>query len=88
MRMSLFCEHPVLSSVKEISLMVSSSYRVGEAFLHIPLTRAHKHLTRDQESLDADIAKLRDGAEDCEKTMKQLKVSLYAKFGKAINLDV
>jgi len=63
-------------------------YRVGEAFLHIPLSKAHKHLTRDQESLDAEIGRLRDGAEDCEKTMKELKVALYAKFGKAINLDV
>ena len=63
-------------------------YRVGEAFLHIPLSIAKKHLTQDQGSLDAEIAKLRDGTEDCEKTMKELKVTLYAKFGKAINLDL
>lgn len=48
---------------------------------------AQNLLTRDQESLDAETEKVREIAEDCEKTMKELKVALYAKFGKAINLD-
>ncbi|KAF8585932.1 Prefoldin, subunit 4, partial [Ramaria rubella] len=62
-------------------------YRVGEAFIHISLAEAQKLLNRDQESLDTEIAKVRDGADECEKSMKELKVALYAKFGKAINLD-
>ncbi|KAF8514140.1 Prefoldin beta-like protein [Gautieria morchelliformis] len=62
-------------------------YRVGDAFLHVKLVKAQKLLTRDQESLDAEMQKVRDSAEDCEKTMKELKIALYAKFGKAINLD-
>lgn len=37
--------------------------------------------------MDKEIQKLRDGMDDCEKQMKDLKVVLYAKFGKAINLD-
>lgn len=63
-------------------------YRIGEAFLHVSLAKAQKLLIRDQEALDAEMEKVRDSAEECEKTMKDLKVTLYAKFGKAINLDV
>jgi prefoldin subunit 4 len=63
------------------------SYKVGEAFLHIPQSRALKRLERDQTSIDGKVAALALQADECEVQMKGLKVVLYAKFGKAINLD-
>jgi prefoldin subunit 4 len=65
----------------------SHSYKVGETFVHIPLSRAAKRLVRDIETLDERMLGLTGRAEECEKGMKELKVILYAKFGKAINLD-
>ncbi|TCD65350.1 hypothetical protein EIP91_002789 [Steccherinum ochraceum] len=62
-------------------------YRVGEAFLHIPHARAMKRLERDQSQLDKELSNLVSSAEGIEKQMKDLKVTLYAKFGSAINLD-
>ncbi|KAI0798525.1 Prefoldin subunit 4 [Irpex lacteus] len=62
-------------------------YRIGEAWVHLPHARALKKLEKDQASLDKELSKLKDQAEECEKAMKGLKVILYAKFGKAINLD-
>ncbi|KAG6919364.1 hypothetical protein DXG01_006913 [Tephrocybe rancida] len=62
-------------------------YKVGEAFLHIPLPRAQKRLEKDQSVLDARISALSTSSEDCDTQMKALKVQLYAKFGSAINLD-
>jgi len=62
-------------------------YKVGEAFLHMPHSRALKHLERDQASITTQVSSLSDSAEECEKKMKELKVALYAKFGSAINLD-
>ncbi|KAF7799752.1 hypothetical protein EIP86_010994 [Pleurotus ostreatoroseus] len=62
-------------------------YRVGEAFVHMPQPRALKRLSRDQDALDAELSKLNGVVEQCETEMKELKVILYAKFGKAINLD-
>ncbi|KAI5115693.1 hypothetical protein M0805_002836 [Coniferiporia weirii] len=62
-------------------------YRVGETFMHMPLPRALKRLEHDSAAIDAEIAKLTDGVEECEKGMKGLKLILYAKFGSAINLD-
>lgn len=87
MKKNLFCWH--MQSFQSVSAhCLLLRYRVGEAFLHVPLVKAQKLLTRDQESLNTETEKVRESAEDCEKTMKELKVALYAKFGKAINLDV
>ncbi|KAJ7495880.1 Prefoldin subunit 4 [Mycena galericulata] len=62
-------------------------YKVGEAFLHMPLPRALKRLEKDQTDIDAQVSSLSNSVEQCEKEMKELKVTLYAKFGRAINLD-
>ncbi|KAI0725286.1 Prefoldin subunit 4 [Fomitopsis betulina] len=62
-------------------------YKVGEAFMHLPHRRAIKQLERNQEQVNQELSSLTELAEECEKTMKELKVILYAKFGRAINLD-
>ncbi|KZT71744.1 Prefoldin, subunit 4 [Daedalea quercina L-15889] len=62
-------------------------YKVGEAFMHLPHPRAMKQLEKDQEQVNKELSSFTDRAEECEKTMKELKVILYAKFGRAINLD-
>ena len=53
----------------------------------MPLARALKRLENDSGALDAEIAKVKDGVEECENGMKELKLVLYAKFGSAINLE-
>ncbi|RDX47856.1 Prefoldin subunit 4 [Lentinus brumalis] len=62
-------------------------YKVGEAFIHMPHSRATKRLEKDLSLLNDELDKYSSDAEECEKTMKELKVALYAKFGRAINLD-
>ncbi|KAG2338891.1 Prefoldin, subunit 4 [Suillus weaverae] len=62
-------------------------YKIGESFLHLPQSRAMKRLEKDQAVLSAQVLDLSAGAEQCEKEMKELKVTLYARFGRAINLD-
>ncbi|KDQ21882.1 hypothetical protein BOTBODRAFT_26289 [Botryobasidium botryosum FD-172 SS1] len=62
-------------------------YRVGDVFVHMTLERAQARLEKDQEKIDGELSKLREVVEDCEKQMKELKVILYGRFGKAINLD-
>lgn len=53
----------------------------------MPHARATKRLEHDQAQLDAELSALSARAEACETEMKELKVMLYAKFGRAINLD-
>ncbi|KAI0675369.1 Prefoldin subunit 4 [Trametes maxima] len=62
-------------------------YRIGEAFIHLPHPRAVGRLEKDLEKLNAELEKNTSRAEETEKQMKELKVILYAKFGRAINLD-
>ncbi|KAK7692404.1 hypothetical protein QCA50_004029 [Cerrena zonata] len=62
-------------------------YRVGESFIHLPHSRAMKRLEKDKTDLDEELSQVSLKVEECETEMKQLKVVLYAKFGKAINLD-
>lgn len=50
-------------------------------------SRALKRLESDQASITTQVSSLSGSAEECEKKMKDLKVALYAKFGRAINLD-
>ncbi|KAG8692952.1 hypothetical protein FRC09_010845, partial [Ceratobasidium sp. 395] len=62
-------------------------YKIGEAFFRIPLSRAQALLVKDQESAEEEINKLQAQIDECNQEMKDLKVVLYAKFGKQINLD-
>ncbi|KAJ1304504.1 hypothetical protein OPQ81_005649 [Rhizoctonia solani] len=62
-------------------------YKIGEAFFHISLKRAQALLQKDQESLETEINQLQGKIDQCQQEMKDLKVTLYAKFGKQINLD-
>ncbi|OAX35690.1 Prefoldin, subunit 4 [Rhizopogon vinicolor AM-OR11-026] len=62
-------------------------YKIGESFLHLPQPRAMKRLDKDQAAITSQLSELSATAEQCEKEMKELKVTLYARFGRAINLD-
>ncbi|CEL60973.1 Prefoldin subunit 4 OS=Saccharomyces cerevisiae (strain ATCC 204508 / S288c) GN=GIM3 PE=1 SV=1 [Rhizoctonia solani AG-1 IB] len=62
-------------------------YKIGEALFHISLERAQALIQKDQESVETEINGLQGKIDQCQQEMKNLKVALYAKFGKQINLD-
>ncbi|KAG6375660.1 Prefoldin subunit 4 [Boletus reticuloceps] len=62
-------------------------YKIGDAFLHLPQPLALSRLEKDNDDISAQLVALSATAEECDKGMKALKVVLYAKFGRAINLD-
>ncbi|KIM30499.1 hypothetical protein M408DRAFT_22000 [Serendipita vermifera MAFF 305830] len=62
-------------------------YRVGEAFMHIPLEAAQQRLATEQEAIDVEVARIQDAVDECQASMKELKLQLYSKFGTSINLD-
>ncbi|KAJ2899236.1 uncharacterized protein MKZ38_003336 [Zalerion maritima] len=62
-------------------------YKIGDAFFHVSLEQA-------QDMLGLSTAKIEEGVEEVEEKlgtvreeMTQLKVELYARFGKSINLE-
>ncbi|KAH7925623.1 Prefoldin, subunit 4 [Leucogyrophana mollusca] len=62
-------------------------YKIGESFLHLPHSLALARLESDTAALTTNLAALAASADACDADMNSLKVALYAKFGRAINLD-
>lgn len=88
MRMTVCCASKYRARARRTNFADQTTrYKIGESFLHLPQPRAMKRLEKDQAVLSAQVLELSAGAEQCEKEMKELKVTLYARFGRAINLD-
>jgi prefoldin subunit 4 len=53
----------------------------------VSVSKAQTLLASDQVTLEKDISGLQERLDECTTEMTNLKIVLYAKFGKAINLD-
>ncbi|KAK4102022.1 Prefoldin, subunit 4 [Parathielavia hyrcaniae] len=62
-------------------------YKIGDAFFHIPLPQAQELLGLSTTKLDEEVEALEDKLGTIRGEMTQIKVELYARFGKAINLE-
>ncbi|KAG0235349.1 hypothetical protein BGW41_000843 [Actinomortierella wolfii] len=62
-------------------------YRIGEAFVSLPLADAQERIQKAQEKLDEEIDALKAQVDDAVDKMAALKKTLYARFGNAINLE-
>ncbi|KAG2173388.1 hypothetical protein INT44_008740 [Umbelopsis vinacea] len=62
-------------------------YKIGDAFVHMPLDKALERITNDSEKVQADIDDLKSQMDDVHGQMEELKKALYSKFGKSINLE-
>ncbi|KAL3482028.1 Prefoldin subunit-domain-containing protein [Aspergillus californicus] len=62
-------------------------YKIGDSFVHLPLEEAQAHLASSTELIDAEVAKLEETLGDLRDEMQELKVALYARFGRSINLE-
>ena len=88
-----FCPYSWLFSISPLlfhskSLNGSVSYKIGSTFLHLPLSEAQSMLESETAKIEADVDKLGVKLSDIREEMQELKVQLYARFGKGINLDV
>lgn len=63
------------------------SYKIGDAFFHVPLPQAQEMLGTSTARLEDDITELEDKLGGLREEMTQLKVELYARFGRTINLE-
>ncbi|KAG7285456.1 hypothetical protein NEMBOFW57_010084 [Staphylotrichum longicolle] len=62
-------------------------YKIGDAFFHLPLPQAQEMLGLSTAKLDEEIEELEEKLGHIRDEMTQLKVELYARFGKTINLE-
>ncbi|KAL8365312.1 hypothetical protein RB595_004221 [Gaeumannomyces hyphopodioides] len=62
-------------------------YKVGDAFFHVSLPQAQEMLGISGSKLESAIEELEDSLGTIKEEMTQLKVELYARFGKSIQLE-
>ncbi|KAI0830912.1 Prefoldin, subunit 4 [Hypoxylon sp. FL0890] len=62
-------------------------YKIGDAFFHIPLPLAQELLASSTSRVEEEVSALEDKLGTVKDEMTQLKVELYARFGRSINLE-
>ncbi|KAG9257689.1 Prefoldin subunit-domain-containing protein [Emericellopsis atlantica] len=62
-------------------------YRIGDSFFHLPLEQAQEMLEAASTRSEEETGELEEKLSSIQDEMKQLKVDLYARFGKQINLE-
>lgn len=67
--------------------LTHSRYKVGDAFFQLPLADAQSLLASSTEQIDSEVSKLEETLGDVREELQQLKVALYARFGRSINLE-
>lgn len=66
---------------------LTARYKIGDAFFHLPLEQAQEMLGTATSRIDEETAEAEDKLGVIHEEMTQLKVELYARFGKQINLE-
>ncbi|KAK2016318.1 prefoldin subunit [Colletotrichum eremochloae] len=62
-------------------------YKIGDAYFHVPQPQAIEMLEQASAKIEEDVEGLESKLETIKEEMTQLKVELYARFGKSINLE-
>lgn len=63
-------------------------YKIGDVYVYLPLSDALERLEKDTERSSKAIEEKEHQIDEISNEMGDLKKSLYAKFGNAINLEV
>lgn len=64
-----------------------SSYKIGESFMHLPHSECLERIEKEKETTINELEALKKQMDEITDKMSKLKVLLYGKFGKSINLE-
>merc|ERR1711974_30842 len=62
-------------------------YLIGDTFMELEQDTATEYIEEKQEKVEKDLEGLKSELTSAKKTLAELKVQLYDKFGKSINLE-
>lgn len=62
-------------------------YKIGDSFLSLPVPEVQELLSEDTTRIDEEVSTLEDKLSGVREEMEELKVKLYARFGRSINLE-
>lgn len=64
-----------------------SRYKIGDSFISLPLPEVQELLSASTEKIEEVVAVVEEKLGAIREEMTQLKVELYARFGRSINLE-
>lgn len=82
-----FCVALRISSSLSFAHSHSARYKIGDSFISLPQSQALELLAASQDDIDRDVSALEQRLQRVRGEMKELKVALYARFGRSINLE-
>ena len=62
-------------------------YKVGDTFVSLPLQEVQELLSTSTRKIEDSVSAAEEKLGSVREEMEQLKVDLYARFGKSINLE-
>ncbi|EOD47249.1 hypothetical protein GTA08_BOTSDO11464 [Neofusicoccum parvum] len=62
-------------------------YKIGDSFVSLPQPEVLELLGASTEKIDKDVAEVEEQLGGVRDEMEELKVALYARFGRSINLE-
>ncbi|KAI9846383.1 MAG: hypothetical protein M1838_001286 [Thelocarpon superellum] len=62
-------------------------YKIGDAYISLPVPEVQGLLGASSERIEHDISALEERLSGIRDEMEQLKIALYARFGRSINLE-
>ncbi|KZF24064.1 Prefoldin, subunit 4 [Xylona heveae TC161] len=62
-------------------------YKMGDSFVSLPVPEVQTLLSSSTEALEKEITSLEEKLDSVREEMSGLKVALYARFGRSINLE-
>jgi hypothetical protein len=83
----LFVQYHEYWLISRSSAYVLARYKIGDSFFTLPLTEVQELVSADTERIDEDVTKLEEKLSACQDEMSHLKVALYGRFGRSINLE-
>ena len=74
-------------SLMDYRLIVPPRYKIGDSFISLPLPQVQELLSSSTEKIEAEVSTVEEKLSEIRDEMQQLKVDLYARFGRSINLE-
>ncbi|KUJ21532.1 prefoldin subunit 4 [Mollisia scopiformis] len=62
-------------------------YKIGDSFISLPLPKVQELLSASTSQIEEDVTVVEEKLSTIREEMTELKVQLYARFGRSINLE-
>lgn len=79
--------HRPCHTVPLLTPNLTCRYKIGDSFFHVTVSQAQGMLEASTTRIEEDVSQLEDKLSTAREEMTQLKVELYARFGRSINLE-